>query len=729
MFFRFKFILFYILFAFSICTFAYAEDDTTIKLKPGQPIIVDGDKVEFFERENKIVAEGNVVIKYGDVTLSCDSIEVNTRSQKAICRGNVRIEHPEGVLTGDYIMYDLTNKKAQILEADVEAFPWFGQAKDTSKVSDNEYLLKKGCISTCDLDHPHYRIAAEEIQVFPDDKVIAKNAVVYLGKVPVLWFPYYYHPIIQSRAKVQFIPGQSSDWGYFILSAWRFYIKGSSKVDLLLDYRTKKGFAEGANFYYDLDDFGLSGLGEGLFRAYFIQQNESGTYDPTPFRDEGIEPELRKRFQWTHRIDFDPQTVAMLEFNKLSDEYVIKDYYYDEYEENNWTAQNYLSIITAQPNFSLEIELKKRFNDFYTVTQKLPEISLNIPEQSLWGVPLYYKSETSGTMFDKEYAFGSNAPESVERFDTFHQLSYAFELGFLNITPYGNFRETIYSKNKWGEKGISRAAIGGGVDVFARFHRTFDINTNWGGLDINGIRHIVVPKVEYFHTPQPTVDKDSLFQMDDIDSIGKENGILLSLENKLQTKRNTGTTFESVDLVRFRVSTDYNFRMEKGKFKFEKEAKFGDIYFDLELRPYTWLYIDGKLDITPENQTVKTGSLEFGMEPHRRFHMDFGYRYEKKPGDPQNQITFDLSYMFNPKWRFGWYERFDMQRQKIEEQQFSITRDLHCWEVEVTYDLEGSNFFKDDYTIWIAFRIKAFPDLQLGLSRGFTRRPAGAMRY
>ena len=103
-----------------------------------------------------------------------------------------------------------------IIGAEVKAFPWFGNAEHTRKVGDNEYLLEKGFVTTCDLDNPHYKIEAESIQVFPDEKVIAKNVIFYIGKVTVMCFPYYYHPIIQSRAKVQFIPGVNSDWGYFL---------------------------------------------------------------------------------------------------------------------------------------------------------------------------------------------------------------------------------------------------------------------------------------------------------------------------------------------------------------------------------------------------------------------------------------------------------------------------------------------------------------------------------
>jgi len=705
-----------------------AQDEELLKLKKGHPIVVDGDKVEFFEKENKIVAEGNVSITYGDVTLSCDRIEVNMKTQQALCRGNVHIKHPEGDLTGSYILYDFLNKKGEIIGAEVKAFPWFGQAEETKKVAKNEYILRKGFVSTCDLDFPHYRIHGEEIQVFPEDKVIAKNVIFYIGKVPVLWVPYYYHPIIQSRAKVQFIPGRSTDWGYFLLSAWRFYIRGNTKVDVLGDYRTKKGFAEGANLYYYMDDMGFPGLGEGTFRAYFAQQNMGGTYDPSPFQygDTDTNAKLRKRFQWTHRIDFEPGTVGMLEFNKVSDEYMLKDYFYNEYEENNFIPQNYASIITAKPNYTLGINFEKRFNDFYTVTQKLPELKLEIPSQRLWKTYLYYNSEMSGTVFDKKFAFGQEDDEKVGRFDYFNRLSYVSKLGFLNLTPFVAFRETLYTRNKWEKDFISRGALEFGVDAFSQFYRIYDIKTNALGLDINDLRHIIVPKAEYVHMHQPTVDKDNLFQMDDIDTLEKKNQVYLYLENKLQTKRHIGSELKTVDLVRFIMRTNFFFRMKKDKFEFKKNAEFSGLYFDLEMAPYPWMYIDSKMEVNPKYPRLDTGSLEFSLRPGDKFNMAFGYRYERKHPDPRNQFTFDMDFIFSPKWRFGWYERFNLQQGSIEEQQFSVTRDLHCWEVEFTYSVEGSNFFKDNYEVWLAFKIKAFPDLPIGLSRSFSRRPPGA---
>ena len=48
------------IFMCAVYTSSFAQDDDLLKeLKPGQPIIVDGDMVEYFEEDSKIVAEGN----------------------------------------------------------------------------------------------------------------------------------------------------------------------------------------------------------------------------------------------------------------------------------------------------------------------------------------------------------------------------------------------------------------------------------------------------------------------------------------------------------------------------------------------------------------------------------------------------------------------------------------------------------------------------------------------
>ena len=683
--------------------------------------------MEYFEENGNIIASGNVSITYGDTTLSCDRIEVNTRTRQALCEGNVRVEQPSGVLVGERIRYDFLNEEGEIVGGEVKAFPWFASAEETAKVGENEYRLRGGHFSTCDLDEPHYRLEAKQIQIFPDDKIIAKNVIAYIGKVPVFWMPYYYHPIIDLKAKVQFIPGAGEDWGYFLLSAWRTHLKGNSKVDWKLDYRSKKGFAAGGDVYYNLSDFGMDGLGYGLLRGYWANENGAGTYEPSGWTDrtESTSEKWRKRYQWNHRIDFDPRTVGILEFNKYSDEFVMKDYFYNEYEGENPTPNNFISIVNTQPNYTFTFLANKRFNDFYTVVQRLPELKVDIPNQRLWKTPLYYTSNMSGTMFKREFAHDLTPHQDVNRWDWFNKFSFVTGYGPVNLVPFAGIRQTVYSRTKGDTKMAYRAIFEGGLDVFMRFHKVYNIATDFAGLDIEGVRHIIVPKATYFHRADPNVYQGELWHMDEIDTLDKDNRISLSLENKLQIKRDYGGELKSTDFVRSIVSVDYLFRPEKNPFKFKNPGQFRDLKFDIEFRPYEWLYVDTRTEISPKNMAMYSSSIEATVSPWETLNATIGYRYQKEIGDPRNQITFDLYYLLTPKWRVGIYGRYDLTKGEAEEQQLSIARDLHCWEVEATYDVDGSKF-TEDYTFWLAFRIKAFPDLPIGLNRSFEKRSPGS---
>ncbi|MFH1798327.1 MAG: LPS assembly protein LptD [Candidatus Omnitrophota bacterium] len=749
--------------------FSEENNDKFMKFaKEGEPVVVNGDEVEYFELENKISAEGNVSIDYDDVKVTCDKIELNTVSRKALCEGSVIIVHPEGVIMGDRVWFDFIAKKGGAVGGEVEAFPWFGKASQVDKAGVNEYILKDGYATTCDLDKPHYRIKAKELRIFPDDKIIAKDVTFYIGDVPVLWFPYYYHPIIQSRAKVQFIPGKSTDWGNFLLSTWRFYVRKESKIDAYIDYRSKKGFAEGVDAYYNASDFGADGLGSGVFRSYFVHQNNLLTYDPAPYRDEwgerdeehgDVKVSMRKRFQWKHRIDFDSindeknkvpsdnietdivdnkngTVVGMFEFNRVSDEYVLKDYFFNEYGESASVPESYLSIISSQPDYSASLFMNGKFHEISTVTQKLPELKLDVPSRKMVSenIPLYYTSQTTATAFDRRYAWKSSPSEIVNRLDSYQKVSYAADLNLVEVVPYVDFRETMYSRTRWKHEPVYRGVLTEGVNASSRFFRVFNYNTDFLGLDINKLRHIITPSAEYVHVHPPNIKSGELYNMDGIDSVDKDNKVVFSLINKLQTKRGADDNLTSVDLIRFLTSVDYYFCMQKNELElkktgeYRKHGRFKDFTLGLEVTPYNWLFINSGMTVDPKSYAISTGSLNLTMNPSDTFKMNMGYTYEKNNPDPRNQFIFDVYYKLNPKWQIGLYERFDVQKRIIDSQQLSITRDLHCWEVELVYDVEGSRVLRDQFNLWIAFKIKAFPDLPIGLSRTYNYRKPGCLR-
>jgi hypothetical protein len=84
----------------------------------------------------------------------------------------------------------------------------------------------------------------------------------------------------------------------------------------------------------------------------------------------------------------------------------------------------------------------------------------------------------------------------------------------------------------------------------------------------------------------------------------------------------------------------------------------------------------------------------------------------------------DLTYKMTPKWKTRVYERFDLNKGSFQEQEYTIYRDLHCWLAEVTFYLKSYDV--NDYGIWFALRLKAFPDMPIGFRRTYSRARPGA---
>jgi len=677
--------------------------------KKTAPIIVNGDKVEYKHSENKIEATGNVSVTYGDVELTCDTITVYTDKKIGICDGNVKIVQAGNTLTGQRVEYNFGEKTGMLLDGEVRAYPIYGHADKVEKVSDKKVVLDKGYITTCDLEEPHYRVSAKKVVFYLDDKVIIKNAFLYIGKVPVLYIPYYVQPIRDTKTKITLIPGYSDEWGYYVLGAYRYYWAEQFKGYLRLDYRNKRGLGGGVDNHYNLKE-----LGKGVVRYYYTQENNALAMAPSGDVDD------RYRIQYKHAISFDDRTSGTVELNKVSDHEMIKDYFFKELEDG-WDADNYISIITQQPNYSFEVLTRKRLDSFFTVTERLPEVSIKAFNQRLWDTHFYYRNDMSATNFIKRYAAVEDKEnEESIRFDTYNRLSYAAKVfRFLYATPYIATRQTFYSENRWGDHNVAREIYEVGIDFNTKFYKTFVVD--WEKLDVTDIRHVIGPTVGFYHRHQPTVSPSNLYQFDSIDALDYENLIALGLENKLQTKRKDGEEWKTVDLLRLFVTTEYMYRFKKGNLDFKGVGKFGDVKCDLELRPYDWLFLKTDITFDFQNETfndpVKSATTDVVWDQGEKFNLGIGHVFENSAEGSASQFTMQTYYKINEDWGVRIYERFDTYKQIWEEQEYTIFKDLHCWLAEITFNVnEGVAF-------WVVFRLKAFPEMPIGFQRTY-RRPS-----
>jgi hypothetical protein len=697
---------------------------STVLAQDGQdkevPIICYGDKVEFLENQQKLTATGNVMVIYEDVKITCDKIDISLQTKDGVAEGNIVVYQKDSILTGDRSEYNFDTQMGTIYKSGFASQLIYGQGPQAEKLGPTHINMRNSYMTTCDLAYPHYRIHARKAQIFLDDKVVMHHVIVYIFDFPAFYLPYYSYALKPDRPKVTVLPGKDKDWGFFVLTSWRYEFNQYLKGRLNLDYRERKDFASGFDNYYDTQRFG-----QGFVKTYYM--NERSLESKRLWKQPRITHE-RERYMVhnRHSWDIDQDTDLRLEYWTLSDTDLLKDYFFRTEHEREPDPTSYLSIIRIKPNYTLSFLGQRRFNKIFTRVERQPELKLDIPSIRIGkeDSKLYWKSENSFVNLDRKFAYPSDVDEDTVRFDTFNKISRVSKIGFLHITPFVGGRQTYYTKDVFGERDWWRGLFTTGVDIETKFFRIFNINTDKWGLNINKLRHVITPKVGYEYIRTPTIVPEKLVQFDGIDSIDRKNTISFSLENKLQTKRETNfegeLVQETVDLARLLISTDYDYRLPSG-------SKFSDINFDFEFTPFNWLTLEFDTSYDHLEDRFQTFNLDIYADQGDKWRGGFGYRYAH---NNHSETIVEVSFKPSPLWRIGIYERFMFKgfpngRKKIydlREQEYRLMHNLHCWTSEIIYNVSRG----EGESIYFVLRLNAFPDVPLEFGKSYHRPKPGS---
>ena len=234
-------------------------------------------------------------------------------------------------------------------------------------------------------------------------------------------------------------------------------------------------------------------------------------------------------------------------------------------------------------------------------------------------------------------------------------------------------------------------------------------------MDINGLRHIITPTVAYSYSHEPTVKSSRLKQIDSIDALGESNAASLELSNKLQTKRDN----KSVDFLDFKINSTYNFKTKSGR-----GGNLGDLLFDLTLLPYSWMRLDADATYSHYYDYFSNANYDFSFSLFNNCNVGIGQRYQRKSS---NELTTSFDWRVSPKWRFAVYERFYLKdistsKKGLKEQEYTVSRDLHCWQMDLTYNVKRG----EGESIWLIFRLKAFPEMEISLDQSYHAPKSGA---
>ncbi len=666
-----------------------------------RPVEVNGDQVEYFPKEKKVVGAGNVSVDYGDTKLTCDRITVFTETKDADAEGNVAIKGPTGEVRGQKLKYNFETKKGEILKARVKSGEWYAGGEKAELFPDASLKIRDGYITSCDRDKPHYKIQAKNVTVYPGNKVVAKNVLFKVGNMSVVYLPRYDYSIDAEWPTLDIIPGKKKKWGFFALTSYRYEVNENNKLTLRLDEREKWGFGEGLDYSYGFGD-----LGHGLLRSYYTHQRDRDRGESGARADEE-----RFRVQLRHRLDFNENVTGILEYHKLSDVDMTKDFFYREEYDREPSPETYLYLLGRKSEYALSFLARKRVNRHQSVVERLPELRFDLKDQRLFGLPIYYKSDM--TYVDLNSKTANSADDSdVIRFHVDDKLSLPLRLvDFLSLTPFAGIKGTYYSKDINGDDDELRDAFYTGIDLSTKFWKTYDASGSFLGVDINKLHHIITPTVEYEYIHEPSTLPGKLQQFDDVDSIDRKNTFSMGFENKLQTKRMDGGKLSTFDLGYLLLKGDYLYKPENG-------SRFSNVKGDLEITPYNWMRIESDTEYDPATRDFQSWNVDLFMHKSEDWRVAFGSRYWQ---DTEHELTSELFYKLNNEWSFRLFGRYDLKQvessghkiiNRFDNKEITIIKDLHCWLAEASVEVgrDGGT------TVWFVMKLKASPKVPFDFS-------------
>ncbi len=687
--------------------------------KNTEPVELNGDTIEYKADEGKFVVTGNVYLRQDNAVLFCDKLEFYRDKKEAHAEGNVVLDSDKGKIWADKVFYNFQTKKGEFTNARLMADPIYGRARSIIKVRENYYIAYDGYVTTSDYDVPEYRVRSQRIDIYPGDKAVTKNSVMYLGGVPVMYLPQYTQDLSGKRPHFSITPGYSRHFGPFMLMTYHTVLTDRIETTYHLDYREAKGLAWGVDMKYN-----AAPVGAGLVRTYYMNENNTDAHRTWDVSEDPAGEHQRYRVEWRHQWQIDPSTSFIGQYNKETDPFFLKHYFPKEYRSDA-NPTTYALVTHTTPGASMSLLTDMRANRFESVVERLPEANFTLSNQKIGDTGFYFKSANTASKLLKKDPSPVDSRNWTLRFDTDNELSRPFKLSFLEFRPYTGTEATYYSRAlDRRDDDTVRRILRVGNDVSTKFYKIYDVQYNRYGVEINQLRHVITPTLGYLFQHEPTMASEKLFPFDGVDARTQVDKFSLGLENKLQTKRDG----KSVDLLRALLTAD--FRLKDNRLvatsadrmtSYASSRSFGDVTLKTELTPnkYFSFYTDETYDNDAHH--LRTANVDAYINSCKNWTFDTSRRYTHGDDDI---VTTQWEYKLNPKWRTVVYDRWNVDSGSLQEQRYGFVRDLHAWEVE--FSLGRKKAVNDTGNeVWVIFRIKAFPSVSTGGATAFSHIRSG----
>ena len=692
-------------------------------------------------------AHDNVAIHIGNTDIYADYAQYNSTTHDVELRGHVRIYRDASLYVTDSGVYNTETKKIRAISGRTESQPYFLGGQTVSSISENGYLIRDGTFTTHDSAKPDFHLHARKIRIYEKDRVIMQYVTAYIGNVPVFWWPYLYQSLNEAFS-FTVSPAYLSSWGPSLLTQVTFPITDDIKGRVRLDYFGRRGPAIG---FDPVIDYGKDENSQARVKTFYIQ-DQNPNLNQTAVPRKGV-PTGRYRLSLEDRTNFTDDIYGIANTTKLSDQYVMQDFYQGEFRIDP-VPDNVVALTKANPFFTITGIERFQANEFFSTTERSPEVVLDIKRHALFGGPIFYEGESGFANLRLQFPQGAGFENyGTDRFDTFHQLTYPNTyFGWLSVVPRVGFRGTYYGKT-WDlgsttfvlpsnplvpdfilppptlanpvqfDGDTFRTVFNTGAEASFKISRTWE-NVQSRAFGLDGLMHVIQPFTNFSYVDENGANPTAILGFDryqpstqlraidfpqftTIDSIDNWTVWRVGVRNRLETRRDdkTMTWFELDSFFDVNFDNPYD------------RTDYSNFFNNIRFTPLPWVSLSVNSQVPAFSKGFTEVNTLASVQPLANLQLSVGHRYLNDNPFFLNSSLFLVGgyYRIDDNWGIGAQEQYEATTSTLEEQRYSIYRDLSSWVASFGGVIRDNKGVKE-YGILFTVTLKAFPKFGFDLN-------------
>ncbi len=639
------------------------------------------DKVVVYPGEKRITLQGNCRLTYAGAVMEADTVFYFMDEKRLLAMGNIDFSRGGQHFSGKTLEYDLELKRAYLDNGRAPVEKGYVGGEVINTVGESLVYGKNTSFTTCEHINPHFQIRSSRMKIIKNDKVLVSPVVFYVYRVPVFWFPALFFPIPEGRKTGFLIPTFSNNSVDGLTFQIPFFLVINKYSDLTY---TLKIMAQR----------GLSHEGEFRLKTYTGEGEIDGAY---------THDKLARLKRWYLKgsavQDFPGSGVKLtLKADLLSD-----TSYYDDFSSNidERTENSLSSYVTLEKNFGSRIYTRllfsqeNRWQDLGDGTTEefvrtlLPGMTVNMYNIGL--LPDMYLSLTgnSANLFE-DNSFVKQASSGTVTLSYRHTLFSYLHMGERMVNRLDHIR--------YEERSIERWVPTFSTDLYFNLYGYFNL-LGIGSTDT--VKHTVKPSLSFDWTPER--DQDRFAAMGE-SLISAKKQLHYRLDNTFLTKVRNNRKHLFLSL-----STQVSQDLEAG------EKSFSPVVTSAVFSPYWAEIVSTRLTFQHEYDSYGKETRYFSVYgtgavnwEESRFNLSVFYRkgFQGEEDVLTSRIEGDIR--LTKKWTFRTSILYDFNLSKIREQSFEFLRDLHCWNMGISWQERETGVI--DYKFYI--RLNAYGDFK-----------------